>query len=241
MNIQNIKNIQNAQYISLSEAAKLTKYSQDYISLLCRQGKMGAKKFGRNWVTTKDWVYDYIDRTKGKGEIVVPVKINKPLRREEPLLIFFRRIILATFIVGVFIISFVFSRNHILSSASQRFNESKKIIAYASSNTDSIFSLLNVFKPKKEAGIVSGVETSSTEKNNESLKNGLVVVPLEEDADSKKNQELIQKMNSSFSDDVDIKPSEDGISGIINPKNNPEDKYLYLMVPVPDVKLLKAE
>ena len=69
------------QYISLAEAAKLTNYSQDYISLLCRQGKLKAEKLGRNWVTTKEWVYSYVDNTDGKGKSVVPVKIKK---EEEP-------------------------------------------------------------------------------------------------------------------------------------------------------------
>lgn len=65
------------KYISLAEAAKLTSYSQDYISLLCRQGKMQAVKLGRNWVTTKEWVYSYIDNTAGKGESIVPVRIKE--------------------------------------------------------------------------------------------------------------------------------------------------------------------
>ncbi|MBW6440725.1 helix-turn-helix domain-containing protein [Patescibacteria group bacterium] len=63
-------------YISLHEAAKLTNYSQDYISLLCRQKKLQGIKLGRNWVTTKEWVEKYINKTKGSGGIVIPVKIN---------------------------------------------------------------------------------------------------------------------------------------------------------------------
>lgn len=64
------------QFISLAQAAKMTNYSQDYISLLCRQGKLRAQKLGRNWVTTKDWVYSYVDNTQGKGESIVPVKVK---------------------------------------------------------------------------------------------------------------------------------------------------------------------
>jgi excisionase family DNA binding protein len=67
---------EESKFISLAEAAKLTNYSQDYISLLCRQGKLRAEKLGRNWVTTKEWVYSYVDNTEGKGESVVPVKIK---------------------------------------------------------------------------------------------------------------------------------------------------------------------
>lgn len=65
------------QFISLAAAAKLTNYSQDYISLLCRQGKLKAEKLGRNWVTTKEWVYEYVDKTDGKGAASVPVRIKQ--------------------------------------------------------------------------------------------------------------------------------------------------------------------
>ena len=40
-------------------------YSQEYVSLLARQGKIDAHKEGRNWFTTKEAVLNYIDN-KGK-------------------------------------------------------------------------------------------------------------------------------------------------------------------------------
>lgn len=40
-------------------------YSQEYVSLLARQGKIDAHKEGRNWFTTKEAVLDYIE---GKGK-----------------------------------------------------------------------------------------------------------------------------------------------------------------------------
>ena len=67
----------NISYISLSDAAKLTNYSQDYISLLCRQGKLKGIKLGRNWVTTREWIESYIDRTNGSGQNIIAVKIEK--------------------------------------------------------------------------------------------------------------------------------------------------------------------
>ncbi|MCK4592505.1 helix-turn-helix domain-containing protein [Candidatus Parcubacteria bacterium] len=66
----------NTNYISLNEAAKLTNYSQDYISLLCRQKKLKGIKIGRNWVTTREWVEDYINKTKGSGQNIVPVRVE---------------------------------------------------------------------------------------------------------------------------------------------------------------------
>jgi uncharacterized membrane protein YraQ (UPF0718 family) len=47
------------EYISLKAAQKYCRYSQDYLKLRARQGKLKALKIGRNWVTMKEWVEDY--------------------------------------------------------------------------------------------------------------------------------------------------------------------------------------
>jgi Fic family protein len=41
-------------------------YGQEYISLLARKGKIDAYKEGRNWLTTKDGIEDYIKNRKRK-------------------------------------------------------------------------------------------------------------------------------------------------------------------------------
>jgi Fic family protein len=41
-------------------------YGQEYISLLARQGKIDAYKEGRNWLTTKDAIEDYVSKRKRK-------------------------------------------------------------------------------------------------------------------------------------------------------------------------------
>ena len=51
-------------YISLIEASKLSPYSQEYLSLRARQGKLRAVKVGRNWMTTKEWLNDYVSQVK---------------------------------------------------------------------------------------------------------------------------------------------------------------------------------
>lgn len=43
----------NSNLVSLSQAAALTGYHQDYLGQLCRLGKLPAKKMGRNWFTSK--------------------------------------------------------------------------------------------------------------------------------------------------------------------------------------------
>ncbi|HLT33631.1 MAG TPA: Fic family protein [Aquaticitalea sp.] len=42
-------------------------YSQEYISLLARRGKIDAYKEGRNWLTTKEAVEDYIKKSRNKS------------------------------------------------------------------------------------------------------------------------------------------------------------------------------
>ncbi len=54
------------KYISLKEAAKYCPYSQDYLKLRARQGKLKAVKMGRNWFTTREWLEMYKNAIKLK-------------------------------------------------------------------------------------------------------------------------------------------------------------------------------
>ncbi|MBN1646598.1 MAG: Fic family protein [Spirochaetales bacterium] len=47
-------------FISLKEAAGLCEYSQEYLSLLARKGKLSALKLGKDWVTTREAIEEYI-------------------------------------------------------------------------------------------------------------------------------------------------------------------------------------
>ena len=47
-------------YITLKEATQNCEYSQEYLSLLARKGKLAAVKFDRNWMTTREAVEEYI-------------------------------------------------------------------------------------------------------------------------------------------------------------------------------------
>jgi hypothetical protein len=46
--------------LSISDAARLTPYSAEYISLLARQGRIPAVKISRNWLTTRKAVLLYV-------------------------------------------------------------------------------------------------------------------------------------------------------------------------------------
>jgi len=59
-----MKDKANNNYIPLQEAIKLCNYSQEYLSLRARQGKLKAVKIGRNWVTTKEWLKEYLGKVE---------------------------------------------------------------------------------------------------------------------------------------------------------------------------------
>ena len=58
-------------YLPISDIVEEEKlpYGQEYISLLARKGKIDAFKEGRNWLTTKDAVLDYIENRDRKRKL----------------------------------------------------------------------------------------------------------------------------------------------------------------------------
>jgi Fic family protein len=52
------------EYKLLSEFAKKSIYSQEYLSLLARKGKLESIKKGRNWLTTRKALDDYINKVR---------------------------------------------------------------------------------------------------------------------------------------------------------------------------------
>jgi len=54
----------NRMFISLSEATKYCDYSQEYLSLLARKGRLAAVKIHRNWMTTKEAIEEYIGNSE---------------------------------------------------------------------------------------------------------------------------------------------------------------------------------
>ena len=81
-------------YLSLTEAGEISGYSQEYLSLRARQKKLRAVKMGRNWVTTREWLDEYLNyindfknnngfNSKSNGDGVIAIKqeaaANKPL------------------------------------------------------------------------------------------------------------------------------------------------------------------
>ena len=73
------------EYISLQEATQFCKYSQEYLSLRARQGKLKAVKMGRNWVTTKDWLEEYLRKVEEYNHKIKKIsQPSKTVGRAEP-------------------------------------------------------------------------------------------------------------------------------------------------------------
>jgi hypothetical protein len=52
--------------ISICEAATHTPYSAEYLSLLARKGKLKAVKVSRDWLTTREAVFEYVKKQQVK-------------------------------------------------------------------------------------------------------------------------------------------------------------------------------
>ena len=77
----------NSEWISIQEASELCLYSQEYLSLRARTGKLYAKKIGRNWYTTKKALRDYLAKQTVPAfakNLLIPTGLLTGLTPEEP-------------------------------------------------------------------------------------------------------------------------------------------------------------
>jgi cell filamentation protein, protein adenylyltransferase len=61
-----IKQKPEGKFLPIRDVFKNTPYSQEYLSLLARRGKLEAVKFGRNWYTSKEAIDEYIESHRNK-------------------------------------------------------------------------------------------------------------------------------------------------------------------------------
>ncbi len=69
-------------YITLQEATTHCEYSQEYLSLRARSGKLKAVKIGRNWTTKKEWLDEYLATVENYKEYVEDCKAKKITKEE---------------------------------------------------------------------------------------------------------------------------------------------------------------
>ena len=65
-------------YISLFEASKLCSYSEPYLRLRARQGKLKSIKLGKKWMTTARWIDQYSARVQEWREMSEAKKRSLP-------------------------------------------------------------------------------------------------------------------------------------------------------------------
>ncbi len=61
---QGVGQVEREDYIPLQQAARLCDYTQEYLSLRARQGKLKAKKRKGRWMTKRKWLDEYIERAE---------------------------------------------------------------------------------------------------------------------------------------------------------------------------------
>lgn len=237
-----------SDYISLKEATKYCNYSQDYLSLRARQGKLKAVKIGRNWVTKKEWVEQYLKEfnsnySRREEELLTHLKRKQASltliryhKRERVL--DFGFLCLALILVFLSLSFFLLKIERGVSFQNYLSKETLKEMMVSFSSRDFQASLADTFIDygmwvKEEAKSLAGFgkKKEITEKPLATkTKEGVVIV-----SSVSEREEIKNKIKKVFSDKVKIEP-KDEISGMIIPvfKTKQQQKYLYILVPVRD-------
>lgn len=227
---------EESQFISLAAAAKMTNYSQDYISLLCRQGKLKAEKMGRNWVTTKEWVYEYVDKTAGKGASVVPVKVKNTKDADEDRIKPFelieeyppaRRPLLGSVVLEAAIFctaSVILLTNTIgFSNGIREIDDNCNLVQRAIALQN--YSLVRDSLKGNNAEVSDDIGAQTCGASEDVTTSGIMAFDIETDT------EIIEavntKMEAQFSEPIDIVVYTD--FAIVNYKSDPEKKFLYVI------------
>ena len=72
------------KYISLHKATQCCDYSQEYLSLRARQGELKAIKIGRNWITKREWLEDYLRKFNNNSSGEKKEQRRKEIKLVEP-------------------------------------------------------------------------------------------------------------------------------------------------------------
>ena len=260
-------------YLSLQEATEYCDYSQEYLSLRARQGKLKSVKFGRNWVTKKEWLDEYLQKVEEyngfKAKQVSPPK-NLPVEAFSSVNLFQPQFVVAIVLAVVFLFTGLFLVKENSEIAVDRiYNSSqlaeiekgggnlltdyfvwlgeqftgagKKVVqGYKSANDfleRKIGQTLSQLKTEEKPEVVKEQESTEQEPPSQPIEEettpqpvdeGLVVIP-----STDKNEEVVEKIQNSFSDEVKVE-LKDETSGIITPvfKEGDGENYLYILVPI---------
>jgi excisionase family DNA binding protein len=65
------------ELMSLSQAAETYGFSGDYFRRLAEKGRLGARKIGRQWLTTADAVESFLESREERGVYKKQIKKTK--------------------------------------------------------------------------------------------------------------------------------------------------------------------
>ncbi|MCK4473933.1 hypothetical protein KAU40_01580 [Candidatus Parcubacteria bacterium] len=151
---------EKSEYISLQEATEYCDYSQEYLSLRARQGKLKSVKFGRNWVTKKEWLEEYINKN-GKPESRITAGLRPSFR--------YRYALLGSLVFILLCTGIVFGKDSIINFAedvSENISEGLVTISIPKLSLPEIsipeISVPKISIPKVSLPKISGSEISAT-------------------------------------------------------------------------------
>jgi hypothetical protein len=135
-------------YIKLQEPTNFCSYSQEYLSLRARQGKLKAVKIGRAWSTTKEWIKDYLVRaerykTKVKPPSNLPIyapdadmwedEVPEDIERQKAFQRKFQFGLATSLVAALFLVSIFQGRQEVFTVAGKA---QEQIISFAASLQD---------------------------------------------------------------------------------------------------------
>lgn len=74
-----MSDLKEEKLIPMAEAARITPYEQEYLSLMARRGMIRAEKVGNKWYTKVSWLNEYLSQTK--PEAMIPKETKKEKKR----------------------------------------------------------------------------------------------------------------------------------------------------------------
>ncbi len=140
------------KFILLSEAAKHCQYSQEYLSLRARQGKLKTIKKGRNWITTLEWLREYVSYCdnikKERGENAKPApitgkRVKKPEIKSDFWVLLLNRAMALKFGAPFFLKNGLLGLNSLIKLDFSRLKEEARIIK---ESFIYLLTFINVFK-----------------------------------------------------------------------------------------------
>jgi len=130
-------------YISLHKATEYCHYSHEYLRLRARTGKLKAIKLGRNWLTKKEWVEEYLTHVSEYKKSLEQKKAVKEYAVEEVKLFSEASFIALTSVALILLTTaFIFGRSFL--------TEAVNTLAHGFSEVGSDYYLASVAKDFRE-------------------------------------------------------------------------------------------